>query len=160
FYRASKLWVLGYRRSCPSASRTGGAADPGARMDGLLSASDARRDMCCVSTGRFDRGRRSRAPTARAVHTVPTFVEKRSFLGKESTMRLAGFGLAPWTAPLLIWLTSGSALAEPPSNDRPFFGNDNGGILDVSFTAIPPPPTLDITVNSVGTVNRQTGNAT
>jgi hypothetical protein len=39
-------------------------------------------------------------------------------------------------------------------------GGGNGGSLSISFNEIPPPPTLDITVNRFGTVNARTGVAT
>jgi Family of unknown function (DUF6299) len=39
-------------------------------------------------------------------------------------------------------------------------GGGNGGLLSISFNEIPPPPTLDITVNRFGTVNTRTGVAT
>lgn len=39
-------------------------------------------------------------------------------------------------------------------------GSGNGGTLDISFSAAPPPPTIDFTVNRVGTVNTRTGVAT
>jgi hypothetical protein len=39
-------------------------------------------------------------------------------------------------------------------------GGGNGGSLSISFNQIPPPPTLDITVNRYGQVNTRTGIAT
>jgi hypothetical protein len=36
-------------------------------------------------------------------------------------------------------------------------GSGNGGMLSISFNEAPPPPTVDITVNSVGEVNPRTG---
>jgi len=39
-------------------------------------------------------------------------------------------------------------------------GGGNGGSLNISFNAAPPPPTVDITVNKVGRVNAKTGVAT
>ena len=39
-------------------------------------------------------------------------------------------------------------------------GGGNGGSLSISFNEIPPPPTVEITVNRSGTVNAQTGVAT
>lgn len=39
-------------------------------------------------------------------------------------------------------------------------GGGNGGLLSISFNEIPPPPTVDITVNRFGTVNARTGIAT
>lgn len=39
-------------------------------------------------------------------------------------------------------------------------GGGNGGLLSISFNEIPPPPTVDITVNPYGTVNARTGIAT
>ena len=39
-------------------------------------------------------------------------------------------------------------------------GVGHGGNLSISFNEIPPPPTVDITVNRFGTVNAQTGVAT
>ena len=39
-------------------------------------------------------------------------------------------------------------------------GVGSGGNLSISFNEIPPPPTVDITVNRFGTVNSQTGVAT
>ncbi len=44
--------------------------------------------------------------------------------------------------------------------DDQFDGGGNGGSLSISFNEIPPPPTVDITVNRFGTVNAQTGVAT
>ena len=44
--------------------------------------------------------------------------------------------------------------------DDQFDGGGNGGNLSISFNEIPPPPTVDITVNRFGTVNAQTGVAT
>ena len=32
-------------------------------------------------------------------------------------MRFTRFGITQWTAALLVWMASGSALAAPPSND-------------------------------------------
>jgi Family of unknown function (DUF6299) len=39
-------------------------------------------------------------------------------------------------------------------------GGGNGGLLSISFNAVPPPPTVDITVNRFGTVNARSGVAT
>jgi len=39
-------------------------------------------------------------------------------------------------------------------------GTGNGGALNISFNAAPPPPTLDVTVASRGTFNSKTGVAT
>jgi len=39
-------------------------------------------------------------------------------------------------------------------------GGGNGGSLSISFNEIPPPPTVDITVNRYGTVDAHTGIAT
>ena len=39
-------------------------------------------------------------------------------------------------------------------------GSGNGGNLSISFNEIPPPPTVDITVNRFGNVNARTGVAT
>jgi hypothetical protein len=39
-------------------------------------------------------------------------------------------------------------------------GGGNGGSLSISINEAPPPPTVDITVNSIGTVNGRTGVAT
>ena len=36
-------------------------------------------------------------------------------------------------------------------------GSGNGGSLNISFNAVPPPPTVDITLNKVGRVNAKTG---
>ena len=44
--------------------------------------------------------------------------------------------------------------------DDQFDGGGNGGLLSISFNEIPPPPTVDITVNRYGTVNGRTGVAT
>lgn len=41
-----------------------------------------------------------------------------------------------------------------------FDGVGNGGNLSISFNEIPPPPTVEITVNRYGTVNSKTGVAT
>lgn len=39
-------------------------------------------------------------------------------------------------------------------------GGGNGGSLNIQFSAIPPPPTVDFSVNRYGTVNTRTGVAT
>jgi hypothetical protein len=39
-------------------------------------------------------------------------------------------------------------------------GGGNGGSLNISFSAAPPPPTVDFTVNPTGTFNSKTGAAT
>jgi Family of unknown function (DUF6299) len=39
-------------------------------------------------------------------------------------------------------------------------GSDNGGTLSISFNEVPPPPTVDITVNRSGRFNAHTGVAT
>ncbi len=44
--------------------------------------------------------------------------------------------------------------------DDQFDGAGNGGLLSISFNEIPPPPTVDITINRIGTVNARTGIAT
>ena len=44
--------------------------------------------------------------------------------------------------------------------DDQFDGGGNGGTLSISFNGLPPPPTIDITVNRYGTVNTRTGVAT
>lgn len=44
--------------------------------------------------------------------------------------------------------------------DDQFDGGGNGGNLSISFNEVPPPPTVDITVNRFGTVNARTGVAT
>jgi len=44
--------------------------------------------------------------------------------------------------------------------DDQFDGGGNGGSLSISFNEIPPPPTVDITVNRYGKVNARTGVAT
>ena len=44
--------------------------------------------------------------------------------------------------------------------DDQFDGGGNGGNLSISFNEVPPPPTLDITVNRFGRVNALTGIAT
>jgi hypothetical protein len=44
--------------------------------------------------------------------------------------------------------------------DDQFDGTGNGGSLNISFNAIPPPPTVDITVSRFGAVNPKTGVAT
>ncbi|HEX9872578.1 MAG TPA: hypothetical protein VGC99_29070 [Candidatus Tectomicrobia bacterium] len=44
--------------------------------------------------------------------------------------------------------------------DDQFDGGGNGGLLNISFNEIPPPPTVDINVNRFGTVNARTGVAT
>lgn len=44
--------------------------------------------------------------------------------------------------------------------DDQFDGGGNGGNLSISFNEIPPPPTVDITVNRFGTFNSKTGVAT
>jgi len=44
--------------------------------------------------------------------------------------------------------------------DDQFDGGGNGGNLSISFNEIPPPPTLDFTVNRYGSFNSKTGTAT
>jgi hypothetical protein len=44
--------------------------------------------------------------------------------------------------------------------DDQFDGGGNGGNLSISFNALPPPPTVDITVSRFGAVNPRTGVAT
>ena len=44
--------------------------------------------------------------------------------------------------------------------DDQFDGGGNGGNLSISFNEIPPPPTVDITVDRFGTFNSKTGTAT
>jgi hypothetical protein len=44
--------------------------------------------------------------------------------------------------------------------DDQFDGGGNGGLLNISFNEIPPPPTVDITVNPFGEFNAGTGVAT
>lgn len=44
--------------------------------------------------------------------------------------------------------------------DDQFDGAGNGGNLSISFNEVPPPPTIDFTVNRFGSVNAQTGVAT
>jgi hypothetical protein len=44
--------------------------------------------------------------------------------------------------------------------DDQFDGSGNGGLLSISFNEIPPPPTVDITVNRFGQFNARTGVAT
>lgn len=44
--------------------------------------------------------------------------------------------------------------------DDQFDGGGNGGNLSISFNEIPPPPTVDITVDRFGTFNSRTGTAT
>lgn len=39
-------------------------------------------------------------------------------------------------------------------------GGGNGGTLNITIDEIPPPPTIDVTVNPVGTFNSRTGSAT
>ena len=39
-------------------------------------------------------------------------------------------------------------------------GAGNGGTLEISIAAAPPPPTVEVTVNPVGSFNKQTGSAT
>jgi len=41
--------------------------------------------------------------------------------------------------------------------DDQFDGGGNGGSLSISFTEVPPPPTVDITVDRFGSVNAKTG---
>jgi hypothetical protein len=79
-------------------------------------------------------------------------------------MRFARFGIAQWTAPLLIWLTSGCALAAPPNNDvlatnDQAHGGGSGGSLSISFTETPL-STLAFSVDQFGKVDPHTGNAT
>src|SRR3954447_21012281 len=56
-------------------------------------------------------------------------------------MRFARFGIVPWTALFLIWLTSGCALAAPPSDDV-FTGA-------TTVDSDPVFPTLAITIDPV-----------
>jgi hypothetical protein len=44
--------------------------------------------------------------------------------------------------------------------DDQFDGSGNGGLLNISFSEAPPPPTVDIAVSRFGTVNGRTGVAT
>jgi len=44
--------------------------------------------------------------------------------------------------------------------DDQFDGSGNGGNLSISFNDVPPPPTIDITVNPYGKFNSKTGTAT
>lgn len=44
--------------------------------------------------------------------------------------------------------------------DDQFDGGGNGGLLNISFNEIPPPPTVELTVNPYGRVNARTGVAT
>lgn len=44
--------------------------------------------------------------------------------------------------------------------DDQFDGGGNGGSLSISFTEVPPPPTVDLSVDRFGTVNASTGVAT
>ena len=44
--------------------------------------------------------------------------------------------------------------------DDQFDGAGNGGNLSISFNNVPPPPTIDFTVNSYGKFNSKTGTAT
>jgi hypothetical protein len=44
--------------------------------------------------------------------------------------------------------------------DDQYDGGVNGGQLSISFNDVPPPPTVDITLNPTGTVNTRTGVAT
>ena len=44
--------------------------------------------------------------------------------------------------------------------DDQFDGGGNGGLLSIAFNEIPPPPTVDITVDRFGTFNPKTGTAT
>jgi len=44
--------------------------------------------------------------------------------------------------------------------DDQFDGGGNGGSLSISFTEVPPPPTVNISVDPVGSVNTKTGVAT
>lgn len=39
-------------------------------------------------------------------------------------------------------------------------GSGNGGTLEISITAAPPPPTVDVTIDPLGSFNRHTGSAT
>lgn len=41
-----------------------------------------------------------------------------------------------------------------------FDGIGNGGLLNIAFNEIPPPPTVDVTINRTGKVNTRTGVAT
>ena len=44
--------------------------------------------------------------------------------------------------------------------DDQFDGGGNGGSLSISFNEVPPPPTIDITLNRYGTFDTKTGTAT
>jgi hypothetical protein len=44
--------------------------------------------------------------------------------------------------------------------DDQFDGGGNGGLLRISFNAAPPPPSVDFTVDPIGTVDQRTGVAT
>jgi hypothetical protein len=44
--------------------------------------------------------------------------------------------------------------------DDQFDGSGNGGLLNISFNLLPPPPTVDFAVSRFGTVNGRTGVAT
>jgi hypothetical protein len=64
-----------------------------------------------------------------------------------------GFDATTWTA------TAGTTYTVLVF-DSQFDGGGNGGTLNLSIDVIPPPPTVDITVNPVATFNSRTGTAT
>jgi hypothetical protein len=64
-----------------------------------------------------------------------------------------GFNAVTWTA------TAGTTYTLLIFDDQ-FDGGGNGGTLNLDIFVVPPPPTVDITVNPVATFNSRTGSAT
>ncbi|MEI8407375.1 MULTISPECIES: hypothetical protein [unclassified Kribbella] len=64
-----------------------------------------------------------------------------------------GFGAVTWTA------TAGTTYTMLVF-DNQFDGGGNGGTLNLTIDVLPPPPTVDITVNPVASFNSRTGSAT
>jgi hypothetical protein len=58
------------------------------------------------------------------------------------------------------WETTAGVTYHVIAFDDQSDGSGNGGMLDIIFDAIPPPPTIDITVQGTGTFNKKTGAAT
>jgi len=58
-----------------------------------------------------------------------------------------------------FFATSGQTYAILAFDDQ-FDGSGNGGTLNITIDVAPPPPTVDVTVNPVGSFNKLTGSAT
>ncbi|WP_328526024.1 hypothetical protein [Kribbella sp. NBC_00359] len=72
--------------------------------------------------------------------------------GNWSVVR-CGFNAVTWTA------TAGTTYTLLVF-DNQFDGGDNGGTLNLTIDVLPPPPTVDITVNPTASFNPRTGSAT